>query len=78
MRQNRVWFCIRQVATNVSQARSYRQPLADRGCACVCGVPLGQFLIRARKKFDQMDTDGSGELSGTELQKVVDWVRAEC
>ena len=37
-----------------------------------------QMLIRAQKKFDQLDADGSGYLSGAELMQVVNWVRAEC
>ena len=32
------------------------------------------FLIRARKKFAQMDGDGDGVLSGDELRGVVGWV----
>ena len=35
---------------------------------------LEKELKRARKKFDQMDADGSGTLEGEELKQLAEWV----
>ena len=38
---------------------------------CMCKY---NSFMKARKKFDELDADGSGYLDGPELNKVVDWM----
>eukprot|EP00656_Telonema_subtile_P035389 TRINITY_DN3936_c0_g1_i1.p1 TRINITY_DN3936_c0_g1~~TRINITY_DN3936_c0_g1_i1.p1 ORF type:complete len:628 (+),score=241.83 TRINITY_DN3936_c0_g1_i1:154-2037(+) len=37
-------------------------------------VEMSKALIRAQKKFDQLDSDGNGMLQGAELVALADWV----